>query len=108
MPPRLPKRLKLLPPDTFDGKTITFADTDVVDAYPQIAVDFMSRIFDFNPGDYLITDESTLLDFAPFDASDTAEIWTRIENTYGIVQSDVGSELLIRVFDAILKRRSTQ
>src|SRR5476651_1816836 len=101
MPRRTNKRLKVLPPDTFKGKTVTIASTDVVDTYPQVASAFMSQICDLDPGDYLITDEADVLDFTPFDESDTTEIWARIESTYGITQSDVGSGLLVRIFEAI-------
>jgi hypothetical protein len=108
MPRRPDKRWKILPPDTFEGKTVTIADTDVVDTYPQIVAAFMSQIFELDPGDYLITDEADILDFTPFDEPDTTEIWARIESAYGIAQSDVGSGLLIRIFEEIAKCRRTQ
>jgi hypothetical protein len=108
MPKRMGKRVKILPSDTFDGKPVTLAETDVIDTYPQVAIAFMSEIFELDPGDYLITDEADLLGFTPLDESDTTEIWARIENAYGITESDVGSSLLIRIFEEIEKRRRTQ
>jgi len=105
---RTDKRWKVLPPDTLEGKTVTMADTDVVDTYPQIAAEFMSPIFELDPGDYLITDEADILGFTPFDEADTTELWARIESTYGITQSDVGSSLFIRIFEEIAKRRRMQ
>jgi hypothetical protein len=108
MPRHLPKGWKVVPPGTFEGKTVTLAETDVVETYPQIVAAFMSQVFDLDPGDYLITDESGLLDFTPFDESDTTEIWARIESVYGIAQSDVGFGLLIRIFEAISKRGRAQ
>jgi len=108
MPRRVPKRWKVLPPGTFEGKTITLAETDVVETYPQLAAEFMSRIFELDPGDYLITDESGLRDFTPFGESDTTGIWASIENVYGVSESDVGSQLLSRIFEAISSRRRTQ
>jgi hypothetical protein len=108
MPRRPLKRWKVLPPGTFEGKTVTLAETDGIEAYPQLAAEFMFQIFELDPGDYLITDESDLLDFTPFAESSTTEIWARIENDYGIGESDVKSRLLYRIFEAISKRRRTQ
>jgi hypothetical protein len=105
MPRRPLKRWKVLPAGTFEGKAVTLAETDGVEAYSQLAAEFMSQIFGLDAGDYLITDETELLDFTPFAESDTTEIWARIENEYGIGKSDVGSRLLLRIFEAISKRR---
>jgi hypothetical protein len=105
---RADKRWKSIPPGTFAGKKITFASTEEVDASYGIASEFMSTIFDLDPGDYLISDESSILDFTPFDESDTTDIWSRIESVYGINRTDVGSELLVNVFESIAKRQRTQ
>ena len=43
---------------------ITFADQDLIDQYPEIQVEFMREIFKLEPSDYLVTDASTLSDFA--------------------------------------------
>src|SRR5258706_12464056 len=105
---RTDKRRKIVPPGTFAGKKITFASTEQVDASYDIASEFMSNIFDLDPGDYLISDESSILDFTPFDESDTTDIWSRIESAYGINRADVGSELLVNVFESITQRQRTQ
>jgi hypothetical protein len=102
------KRWKILPRDTFEGKRVTFAPTDQVDTYPEIAAEFMSEIFELDPRDYLITDEADVLDFTPMDESDTTEIWRRIEVAYGITLSDVESGRLPRIFEAIANRRKVQ
>ena len=68
----------------------------------------MSTIFELDPGDYLITDEASVLDFTPPDESDTTDIWFRIEETYGIDKADVGSDLLVRIFESISKRQRAQ
>jgi hypothetical protein len=98
------KRWKVLSPGAFKAKTVTMADTHEVDTYSQIAAEFMSRIFDLGSGDYLITDEADILGFASFDESDATEIWGRIEGAYGLTRSDVGSDLLIRIFEELAKR----
>ena len=108
MPRRTDKRWKALPPDTFDGKEITFADTDQVDSHHEIAAEFMLGIFALHPGDYLITDEADILDFTPLDEPDTTAIWRRIAESYGLEQSAIGSGRLVRIFDAIGIRRRTQ
>jgi len=65
----------------------------------------MSTIFNLEPGDYLISDESSIPDFVPFDESDIADVWSRIESAYGINRSDIGSELLVKVFESIAQRQ---
>lgn len=90
------------------GKKITYAATDRVDDYRQLASDFMTEVFDFLPGDYLITDESTLSDFTEFGASDTSQIWSRITEAYVVDKSDAPSEKLVDIFAAIQRRRGIQ
>jgi hypothetical protein len=102
------KRWTNLPRDTFEGKQVTFAPTDRVDAYPEIATEFMSEIFELEPGDYLITDEADVLDFTPMDESDTTEIWHRIEAAYGITLAEAESGRLAVIFEAIANRRRVQ
>jgi hypothetical protein len=87
------------------GKRITLADTDAVEDHRQLACDFMAEVFDFLPGDYLITDESTLRDFTDFGSDDTSSIWTRITDMYSVDKSDVPSEKLVDIFAAIRHRR---
>lgn len=42
------------------GKRITFASTERIETLKGIAEEFMSRVFELEPGDYLISDESDL------------------------------------------------
>ena len=42
----------------FKGKKITFASTDQVEAFKPIADEFMFRVFELEPGEYVISDES--------------------------------------------------
>ena len=102
------RRRKLLESGELAEKTIAFSSTDQVDAYQDIADHFMYEIFDLNPGDYVITDESNILDFADMDESDASDIWRRIESAYAIVQSDVNSGRLPKIFEAIANRRRVQ
>jgi len=76
-----------------------------VESFGALVNDFMSSIFEPEPGEHMITDESDLLDFTPLDSSDTTEIWARIRGLYGIARSDVSSERLIAILAAIQQRR---
>jgi hypothetical protein len=102
------KRRKVLTSGRFAGKTVTLSSTNQVDTYWEIADHFMSAIFDLDPGDYLITDESDVLDFTSIDESDTSGIWRRIEAVYGVALSDVNSGRLVKIFEAIASRRRLQ
>lgn len=92
----------------FKGKKVTYASTDRLEDFRKLADEFMMEIFDFLPGDYVITDESCLRDFAEFASSDTASIWHRITEIYAIGKADAPSEKLIDVFEAIRTRRNVQ
>jgi hypothetical protein len=85
-----------------------FASSDRIEQFRRIADDFMLEIFDFVPGEYLITDESSLRDFTEFGSSDTAPIWSRITKVYAIERTDVPSEKLVDLFAQIEARRNLQ
>lgn len=51
----------------FKGKKIRFAPTNGVNMFVEISEELMRKIFDFEPGEYLITDESSLYDFTGLD-----------------------------------------
>ena len=87
------------------GKTITYASTDRIEDLRRVADDFMMEVFDFLPGDYLITDESTLRDFTEFASSETSPIWRRI---YAFGRADVVSERLVDIFAEIEARKNVQ
>ena len=92
----------------FRGKKITYASTDRVEEFRKLAGEFMMEVFDFLPGDYLITDESSLRDFTDFASSDTSPLWRRITEIYGVGKADVSSERLVDIFTEIQARRSVQ
>jgi hypothetical protein len=52
-----------IPIGPFKGKRIEFAPVTRVEMFTDIAEDFMTRIFNFDPGEYLLSDESSLGDF---------------------------------------------
>ena len=92
--------------DRFKGKTITYASTERIEAFTRLSDEFMERIFDLEPGEYLISDESDLLDFTDFGSSATTEIWKRITEAYGVSLADVRSERFVEIFAAICQRRN--
>jgi len=92
----------------FKGKRIEFASTGRIDEFAHIANEFMDKIFQLGPGDYLISDESDIRDFAEFGSSDTSQIWDRIRDAYGIEQPDVRSGRLVDIFAEISLRRNVQ
>lgn len=89
----------------FKGKKVTFASQERIEEFTQLADEFMERIFDLEPGEYLITDESDVRDFTEMASSDTSEIWARIDGVYGIVSAEVRSGRLVDIFTEIAQRR---
>ncbi len=92
----------------FKGKKITFSSTERIEEFAQIASEFMEEIFDLLPGDYVISDESDVRDFTEMRTSDTSEIWKRINEVYGLEQSDIGSSRFVNIFAEIDRRRNIQ
>ena len=99
---------KLMARGRFRGKKITFASTERIEEFSQLASDFMGQVFDFLPGEYLISDESDVLDFTEMGSSDTSEIWKRITEIYGVSVADVGSGRLVNIFAEITRRNNLQ
>ena len=46
--------------------------------FSEISEDFMNQIFDFEPGDYLISDESILSDFTDLDEIGLGDVHKKI------------------------------
>jgi hypothetical protein len=92
----------------FKGKKITFASTERIDQFTAIASEFMYEIFELQPGDYVISDESDIRDFTEMGSPDTSALWTEIKARYGIEKSDVGSGRFVDIFGEIALRRNIQ
>ena len=81
-------------------KRVTFASTNRMEYFEREAERFMGEMFGFEPGSYLVTDESRLSDFFPCGLDDasvdaaesleaTYEAWDRwaleeLERRYGV------------------------
>jgi hypothetical protein len=61
---------KMITRGRFKGKKITSASTERIDEFTQLSSEFMKQVFNLEPGEYLITDESDLLDFTDMASSD--------------------------------------
>ncbi|MDI6890212.1 MAG: hypothetical protein QMC83_04645 [Thermodesulfovibrionales bacterium] len=97
---------KIIQSSPFKGKKIEFAPTTGVDMFLEIADDFMRRIFDFEPGEYLITDESSLFDFTGLDEMEIPDIHKKIQDVYDLDVSDIPSGKLLGIFMRIHWQRS--
>ena len=85
----------------FKGKKIEFAPTTGVDMFLKISDEFMKKIFDFAPGEYLISDESSLHDFTCLNEWDLTDIRKKIRNLYDLDISDIESGNLLEIFKRI-------
>lgn len=82
----------------FKGKKIEFAPSTGVDMFLKISDEFMKKIFDFAPGEYLISDESSLYDFTGLDEWDLTTIQKKIQDVYDLDISDIKSRNLLEIF----------
>ena len=87
----------IIPSGLFKGKRIQFASTTGIDMFQGIAEDFMERIFGLKPGEYLITDESSLTDFAGVDEMELTNIQKKIREVYDEDVSDIGHGNLVEI-----------
>ncbi len=85
----------------FKGKTIEMASTAGIEMYEDIAEKFMSHIFGFEPGEYLITDESSLHDFIGVDDLELAAIHSKIREVSAVDVSDLESGNLREMFERL-------
>ena len=96
----------IVPSGPFKGKRIEMASTAGIEMFQEIAEDFMLRIFGFEAGDYLITDESSLRDFKGVEEMELTDIHRRIRSVYGLDVSDLKSGKLLEIFIRVHQRQS--
>ena len=80
------------------GKNVELAPAGGIELFRDIADRFMSRVFDLEPGDYLITDESSLTDFVGMDDVELADLGLKVKELYGLDVSDVDGGNLLQIF----------
>ena len=89
----------------FKGKKITFAPTNGVDMFSEISEDFMKQIFDFEPADYLISDEPILSDFTDLEEIGLERVHKKIQYIYDVDVSDIKSGNLLEIFTRLHHNR---
>ena len=89
---------KDIPSGPFKGKKIEFASTTGVIMFPDISEDFMKKIFNLEPEQYLISDESSLFDFTGLDEIELTDIQKKIQDVYDLDVSDISSGNLLEIF----------
>ena len=89
---------KVIQAGPFKGKRIEMAPASRLALVRDVADDFMRQVFEMEPGDYLITDDSSLFDFAgPGDAA-LKEICARIRQVYDLDVSGIPNGNLVDIF----------
>ena len=66
----------------------------------------MNIIFGLEPGEYLISDESSLYDFTGLDEMQLLDINKKIQEIYNIEISDIKSRNLLEIFRRISDSKS--
>ncbi|MBI3048603.1 MAG: hypothetical protein HYY76_09885 [Acidobacteria bacterium] len=79
-----------------------------IDAFQELAEDFMLDIFGFEPGEYLITDLSSLRDFVGVDDMEVVDMLARIREVYGLDVADLPNGNLLEIFRRLDKHRADQ
>lgn len=85
----------------FKGKKIEYASTDGVDMFLKISDDFMKKIFDFAPAEYLVNGEPSISDFTCLNECDFTDIRKKIREVYDLDISKIESGNLLEIFKRI-------
>ena len=96
---------RIIPSGPFKGKKIVLAPTDGVDAFRDIAEEFMTAIFEMDAGSYLITDESSLHDFEDVEEMGREDIQAKIRSLFDVDVGDIRSGNLVEIFARIHRYR---
>lgn len=79
---------------------LEFASTRHIDAYDQIARDFLAKILDIDFDRCFISDQSSLSDFR-FDKASLNGLYGKIREVYGIDATDLREGNLLDIFERI-------
>jgi uncharacterized protein YxjI len=106
---RISGRGRVLRKGPFKGKRVEVASRTCIEAFDNEAEDFMLNIFGFEAGHYLITDLSSLHDFAGVDDMEFVDVLARIRDVYQIDVADLPSGNLLEIFKRLHERsRATE
>ena len=89
------------PRDPFEGKKIKLASTAGIDLFTEVGEELMREVFGFEPGEYLITDETSLADFEGVNEMELPDIHKKIRDLYGIDVSDTGHGNLLEILGRV-------
>jgi len=103
---KMKKGSRIISRGPFKGKRIEFAPTTGINKLLKISEDFMIKIFGLEPGEYLISDESSLYDFTGLDGMELPDIHKKIQEMYNIDVSDIKSRNLLEIFRRISDSKS--
>lgn len=95
---RINERGRVLRKGHLKGKRVELASTTGIETLESIAEDVMLTIFGFEPGEYLITDLSSLHDFVGVDEMEFVDILARIRDAYRLDVADLPSGNLLEIF----------
>ncbi len=95
----------IVPDGPLKGHKVELAAQTYVNIFDAIAEEFMRKVFEMEPEDYLITDESRLSDFVCFFDRDLAPVYRKIEGEYGLAEADLPSTNLHEIFALIHRRK---
>lgn len=82
----------------FKGKRVEFAPTAGVETFADVAEAFMLDVFGFEPGNYPITDLSSLHDFVGVNDMKFVDIVAKIRDVYGLDVADLPDGNLLEIF----------
>ena len=89
----------------FKGKRIEFASTNGIDMFQSLSEEFMLNIFSMEPGEYLISDESSLSDFIGLEEFEIDKIKEKIYSKFGVEIFNINSIKLLEIFTKIHQHR---
>lgn len=88
------------------GKKIELAPTAAIEGFVEIYEEFIKSVFYFEPGEYLITDESSLHDFIGIDEIRLSDIHKTIQELYTVDVSNIKNGNLLEIFKRIHDKKS--
>ena len=91
----------------FKGKRVELASSTGIETLQSIADDFMLEIFGFEPGEYLITDLSSLDDFVGVDDMTFVDVLTRIREVYRLDVADLPNGNLLEIFKRLHEQQAS-
>ena len=100
------KNLRIIRRGPLKGKKVELAPATGIEGFVDIYEEFIKSVFGFEPGEYLITDESSLYDFIGMDEIELSDIHKTIQELYALDVSDIKNGNLLEIFKKIHDRKS--